>query len=148
MSPRISANDLNDLLKYQPNELCCLDIRSTSDYNRVHLPDSINIPYNTLQLDNKSLESLNIPQIEEKLLNRIIICISNIHENAVDVSKIFMNNKYDYYHPFLFDLSHKGGIPTRITETPLKFVEIIAKKYTNQVSGKKWFEILLNFFLL
>lgn len=86
MCPRISANDLTELLRHQHNDLMCLDIRSTSDYNRVHLPYSINIPYNYLQLEEKSLETLNVPQIEEKLHNRIIICISNIHENAVQVS--------------------------------------------------------------
>lgn len=94
-SPRISANDLNDLLKHHPNELCCLDIRSTSDYNRVHLPNSINIPYNTLQLDVKSLESLNIQQIDEKLQSRVVICISNVHENAVAV------REFDIYINFM-----------------------------------------------
>lgn len=88
MCPRISANDLTDLLKHKPDELLCLDIRSTSDYNRVHLPNSLNISYNTLQLDEKSLESLNTPQLEERLKNRIIVCISNIHEQAVEVSKM------------------------------------------------------------
>lgn len=92
MCPRISANDLTDLLRHQPQQLMCLDIRSTSDYNRVHLPNSINIPYNNLQLDEKSLESLNVPQLEDKLLNRIIICISNIHENAVEVILYKHNN--------------------------------------------------------
>ncbi|XP_023293104.2 TBC domain-containing protein kinase-like protein [Lucilia cuprina] len=90
MCPRISANDLTELLRHQPLELLCLDIRSTSDYNRVHLPHSINIPYNNLQLEDKSLDCLNVPQLEEKLLNRIIICISNIHENAVVFSKFLV----------------------------------------------------------
>lgn len=94
MCPRISANDLTDLLRSKPDELLCLDIRSTSDYTRVHLPNSLNIPYNTLHLDEKSLESLNAPQLEEKIKNRIIVCISNIHENAVEVSK--MLNYIDY----------------------------------------------------
>lgn len=85
MSPRISANDLHNMLRNDPNAMLCLDIRSISDFNRVHLPDSINIPFNGINLEDKSLESLNEPQLAEKMHNRIIICISNIHENAVEV---------------------------------------------------------------
>ncbi|XP_061390191.1 TBC domain-containing protein kinase-like protein [Musca vetustissima] len=87
MSPRISANDLHFMLQNDPNAMLCLDIRSVSEFNRVHLPDSINIPFNNINLEEKSLDSLNEPLLEEKMHNRIIICISNIHENAVQFSK-------------------------------------------------------------
>ncbi|XP_075156009.1 TBC domain-containing protein kinase-like protein [Haematobia irritans] len=91
MCPRISAADLNNMLKFDPNAMLCLDIRSPSDFNRVHLPDSINIPFNGIDLEGeKSLVSLNEPQLEEKMNNRIIICISNIHENAVKFSKFLV----------------------------------------------------------
>ncbi|XP_013107196.1 TBC domain-containing protein kinase-like protein [Stomoxys calcitrans] len=92
MSPRISANDLNAMLKSDPNCMLCLDIRSPSDFNRVHLPDSINIPFNGKNLgeEKKSLETLNEPQLEEKMNNRIIICISNVHEHAVEFSRFLV----------------------------------------------------------
>lgn len=73
------------MLRNDPNAMLCLDIRSVSEFNRVHLPDSINIPFSNINMDEKSLELLNEPLLEEKMHNRVIICISNVHENAVEV---------------------------------------------------------------
>uniref|UniRef100_A0A1A9UY24 Rhodanese domain-containing protein n=1 Tax=Glossina austeni TaxID=7395 RepID=A0A1A9UY24_GLOAU len=67
-----------------------LDIRNISDFNRVHLPHSINIPYVSLQFGDKSLDFLNVPQLQERLQGKIIICISNVHENAVKFSKFLV----------------------------------------------------------
>uniref|UniRef100_A0A1B0AHB8 TBC domain-containing protein kinase-like protein n=1 Tax=Glossina pallidipes TaxID=7398 RepID=A0A1B0AHB8_GLOPL len=90
MCPHISANDLTYMLRNTPEKMLTLDIRNISDFNRVHLPHSINIPYVSLQFGDKSLEILNVPQLQEKLEDKIIICISNVHENAVKFSKFLV----------------------------------------------------------
>jgi len=86
MCPRISANDFLHLLQNKADAYIALDLRNVLDYARVHVPNSLNIPFNTVQFGEQRLDALSIPQLEEMLQDRIVICVSNIHENAVEVS--------------------------------------------------------------
>lgn len=84
--PRISAKDVHQLLMQQPEQLALIDLRSVVEYGRVHVPHSINIPFATVQLGEQRLEALQVPQLEAQLRQRIVVCVSNIHQHAVEVS--------------------------------------------------------------
>ncbi|KAH8270948.1 hypothetical protein KR044_003420, partial [Drosophila immigrans] len=84
--PRISAKDVHQLLQQAPHELALIDLRSVVEYSRVHVPHSINIPFATVQLGEQRLEALNVPHLEAQLRGRIVVCVSNIHQHAVEFS--------------------------------------------------------------
>lgn len=84
--PRISANDLIELHGQTPDEIAVIDLRSHLEFNRAHLKDSINIPFSSISLGDVRLEALNIPDLEARLTNKIVVIASNSHENAVLVS--------------------------------------------------------------
>ncbi|XP_034105338.1 TBC domain-containing protein kinase-like protein [Drosophila albomicans] len=84
--PRISAKDVYQLLQQAPNELALIDLRSVVEYSRVHVPHSINIPFATVLLGEQRLEALNVPYLEAQLRGRIVVCVSNIHQHAVEFS--------------------------------------------------------------
>lgn len=83
--PRISARDVHRLLMHAPSELALIDLRSVVEFGRVHVPHSINIPFATVLLGEQRLEALNVPHLETHLRGRIVVCVSNIHEHAVEV---------------------------------------------------------------
>lgn len=83
--PRISARDVHRLLIHAPSELALIDLRSVVEFGRVHVPHSINIPFATVLLGEQRLEALNVPHLETHLRGRIVVCVSNIHEHAVEV---------------------------------------------------------------
>ncbi|XP_034671852.1 TBC domain-containing protein kinase-like protein [Drosophila subobscura] len=88
--PRISAKDVQHLLLHSPSDLALIDLRSVVDYGHVHVPHSINIPFATVQLGEQRLEALNVPQLEAQLRGRIVVCVSNIHQNAVEFSNFLV----------------------------------------------------------
>lgn len=88
ISPRISARDLTDLIRNTPDRLMVIDIRSSVDYSRVRLPQSVNVPFGNVQVSEPSLDHLNLePALREILMedSRIVVCVSNQHEEAVAV---------------------------------------------------------------
>lgn len=50
MISSITASELSDILKNQPNEYTLIDVRSPSEYSEVHIPGSINIPLHLIPL--------------------------------------------------------------------------------------------------
>lgn len=87
--PRISARDVHRLLMHHPTELALIDLRSVVEFARVHVPHSINIPFATVLLGEQRLEALNVPHLETHLRGRVVVCVSNIHEHAVEVGFSF-----------------------------------------------------------
>lgn len=81
--PRISANDLLSLL---PDKAKIIDIRSNSEYNRQHVPNSINIPFSQVKLGEMDLASLDIPDLAKTINGKIVVIISAVHDNAILVS--------------------------------------------------------------
>ncbi|XP_053949913.1 TBC domain-containing protein kinase-like protein [Anastrepha ludens] len=90
MCPRISANDFTHLLHHTPTDMLALDLRSAVEFAHVRVPLSINIPFATAQISEPRLEALGVPQLEEMLSGRTVICISNTHEHAVQFSKFLV----------------------------------------------------------
>lgn len=86
LSPRISANDLLELL---PEKAIILDIRSTPEYHRQHIPKSINIPFTSVKLGEHDLNSLNVPDLQKIMVDKIVVIISNVHENSILVRATF-----------------------------------------------------------
>ena len=86
MSPRISTRDFEYLYRHDPDQLLAVDIRAAKDYAHIKVPHSINIPFDAQVMEFSHLDALNIPQLEQQFVGRIVVCISNIHENAVQVS--------------------------------------------------------------
>lgn len=85
MCPRISAKDFTNLLHYAPTDMCALDLRSAVEYSHVRVPHGINVPFVAAQLSEPRLDVLGVSQLEELIQGRIVICISNTHEHAVQV---------------------------------------------------------------
>lgn len=81
--PRISANDVIDLKAERPEEIAVVDLRSHLEFNRAHLKGSINIPFASISLNDVRLDALNVPDLEARLVNRIVVVASNLHENAI-----------------------------------------------------------------
>lgn len=81
--PRISANDVVKLNSENPEEIAVIDLRSHLEFNRAHLKDSINIPFASISLSDVRLEALNVPDLEGRLTNRVVVVASNSHENAI-----------------------------------------------------------------
>lgn len=88
-SPRISANDLVELLRI-PEKLATIDLRSTQEFSRIHVAGSINIPFAGILLGDPRLDSLGVSCLENQLKGKIIVIISQIHDNAVLVSVIMV----------------------------------------------------------
>lgn len=82
-SARISANDLIKLLIKSPDEIVIIDLRNNSEFKRAHVKGSINIPFHLVTLAEKRLKALNVPDLEQRLANRIVVVASTLHENAV-----------------------------------------------------------------
>ncbi|CAO1407775.1 unnamed protein product [Diamesa hyperborea] len=79
ISPRISGNDLVNLLKTNPDSVVVIDLRITSEFKRSHIENSINIPFTSITGDRR-LEALNLKP--ELLDDKIVVIISVSHENA------------------------------------------------------------------
>ncbi|XP_050332003.1 TBC domain-containing protein kinase-like protein isoform X1 [Bactrocera neohumeralis] len=90
MCPRISAKDFTNLLHHAPTDMCALDLRSAVEYSHVRVPHSLNVPFVAAQLSEPRLDALGVPQLEELMHGRIVICISNTHEHAVQFSKFLV----------------------------------------------------------
>lgn len=83
MSPRISANDFINIFLNDPDQMVVIDLRGVLEYSRIQVPNSLNIPFTSIEFGDKRLETLNVPNLEEKLNDRIVVCISLIQENVV-----------------------------------------------------------------
>ncbi|XP_068141174.1 TBC domain-containing protein kinase-like protein [Drosophila tropicalis] len=88
--PRISAKDVQHLLMHSSSELALIDLRGILEYSHVHVPHSINIPFATVQLGEQRLDALNVPQLEAQLRGRIVVCVSNIHQHAIEFSNFLV----------------------------------------------------------
>lgn len=86
--PRISANDLVQLVHEKPNEVAVLDLRNILEFNRARLKGSINIPFSSISLGDVRLEALNVPDLETRLANRNVVIVNNEHENSVLVRNL------------------------------------------------------------
>lgn len=84
--PRMSANDLLDLVNNRPDEVAVLDLRNSLEFKRVYLKNSINVPFTSVALGDVRLEALNVPDLEARLANRVVVVVSTLHDNAVLVS--------------------------------------------------------------
>ena len=60
-----------------------IDVSIFCRYQRIRLPDSINIPFPSVELSVKTIESLNVPNLETLIQDKIIVIVSAIHENAI-----------------------------------------------------------------
>lgn len=85
MCPRISASDLTKLLDNEPKRIMIIDLRSNLEFKRAHIADSLNIPFTSVQLGDERLETLNVPDLENQLHNKIVIVISTLHDNSIMV---------------------------------------------------------------
>ncbi|XP_030379120.1 TBC domain-containing protein kinase-like protein [Scaptodrosophila lebanonensis] len=88
--PRISAKDVLHLVQHAPGELALIDLRSVVEFARVQVPHSINIPFATVLLGEQRLDALNVPQLEMQLRGRVVVCVSNIHQHAVEFSQFLV----------------------------------------------------------
>lgn len=86
LCPRISAHDFVELLQYSPEKLCSVDLRGALEFSRLYIEGSINIPFTSVSLSEKNLDSLGIPDLNKILDDRIIVVYSNLHENCILVS--------------------------------------------------------------
>lgn len=85
--PRISAKDVIVMNSENPEEIAVIDLRTHLDFNRAHLKYSINIPFASISLGDVRLEALNVPELEARLANRVVVVASNSHENSILVSR-------------------------------------------------------------
>lgn len=97
MCPRISANDFTHLLLHDPDAMIAIDLRSVNDYARVHVANSINVPFSSVQLNEPRLECLNVANLEQSLAGRIVVCLSNAHENALQVRASGLKYRYHFF---------------------------------------------------
>uniref|UniRef100_A0AAR2K8W3 TBC1 domain containing kinase n=1 Tax=Pygocentrus nattereri TaxID=42514 RepID=A0AAR2K8W3_PYGNA len=97
ISPRISAEDLIDLCeltgpahfktpvkrpKTVKTKIVAVDIRSSEDFNRGHIPGSINVPYSSVfGPDGEMLQSPGTNALTS-YKGRVIVVLSNIMKNA------------------------------------------------------------------
>lgn len=81
--PRISANDLVDLLRGDPEATAVIDLRGSAEYKRAHIDGSINIPFTSISLNDVRLETLNVDNLKNFISNRIVVIVSTLHDNAV-----------------------------------------------------------------
>lgn len=81
--PRISANDVAMLVHNEADKVVVIDLRNSLEFKKIHVRDSINIPFTSVSLGNVSLDGLNVPNLESKLADKIVVIASNSHENAV-----------------------------------------------------------------
>lgn len=90
LCPRISAKDAVRLLIDSPERICVIDLRSSLEYKRIHIENSINIPFTSVSLGDVRLDSLNVQGLEKLLTNRIVVIVSLLHENAILFSKFLV----------------------------------------------------------
>lgn len=90
----MSANDLIELHSHPLDEIAVIDLRIHLEFNRAHLKDSINIPFSLISLGDVRLEVLNIPDLEARLANKIVIIASNSYENAVLICFVYAKTKF------------------------------------------------------
>lgn len=88
---RISANDVIKMKNDRPDEIVVIDLRSHLEFNRAHLKDSINVPFASISLSDVRIEALNVPDLEARLTNRIVVIAGNSHENAILVRFHFVD---------------------------------------------------------
>lgn len=86
LCPRISAKDTVRLLIDSPERISVIDLRSSLEYKRAHIENSINIPFTSVSLGDVRLDALNVPDLEKLLANRVVVVVSLLHENAIFVS--------------------------------------------------------------
>lgn len=80
ISPRISANDLVNLLKQKPNGIIVFDLRPQNEFKRWHIRGSLNFPFTNLMLGDRRLESIGMNY--ETFNDKLVVIISVSHENA------------------------------------------------------------------
>lgn len=105
LHPRISVCDLIRMLRDRPDDTAIVDIRSSLEYRKAAIENSVNIPFSSVSLKEPRLEALQIPRLKA-YLNRhpvIKIIISGSHENA----KLFANFLIDCGIPYIAIL-HRG----------------------------------------
>ncbi|VEN40483.1 unnamed protein product [Callosobruchus maculatus] len=56
--PRISANDLLDLVRNSPQKVLVVDIRNITQFNRCSVRESINIPFSSVSFSEVKIESI------------------------------------------------------------------------------------------
>lgn len=93
LCPRISAKDTVRLLTDHPERICVIDLRSSLEYRRVHIENSINIPFTSVSLGDVRLrnESLNVQGLDKLMANRVVVVVSLLHENAILFSKFLVD---------------------------------------------------------
>lgn len=81
-----------DLHRHNADGVVVIDLRSTTEYARAHIKDSVNIPFTTVLLGDVRLDALQPVGLEKMLANRIVIIVSCLHENAVLVCLLFVRH--------------------------------------------------------
>uniref|UniRef100_A0A182SJP3 TBC domain-containing protein kinase-like protein n=1 Tax=Anopheles maculatus TaxID=74869 RepID=A0A182SJP3_9DIPT len=94
LHPRISVYDLIRLLRDRPASTAILDIRSSLDYRKAAIENSINIPFSSVSLKEPRLDALNVPRLEAYLRRQptITIIVSVSHENAMLFAKFLVDS--------------------------------------------------------
>lgn len=87
--PRISGNDLTNLVKFNPSNVYVFDLRPQNEFKRWHIEGSTNLPFTNLILSDKRLESLNVEK--ESLDNKIVVVISVSHDNAFHFAEFLID---------------------------------------------------------
>lgn len=85
--PRISAHDVVHLLRNTPDQIIIVDIRNQSQYNRAAVENSINAPFELIQVDNPNIECFGpkAAVLKDALYHTIVIVASE-HVEAEVVS--------------------------------------------------------------
>lgn len=89
-----------ELRNQRPQEIVVIDLRSHLEFNRAHLKDSINIPFASISLGNVRLDALNVPDLEARLANRVVVVANNSHENSILVN--FRNYEHSKSYRILY----------------------------------------------
>ncbi|XP_061509156.1 TBC domain-containing protein kinase-like protein isoform X2 [Anopheles gambiae] len=98
LHPRISVYDLIRLLRDRPASTAILDIRSSPDYRKVAIENSINVPFASVSLKEPRLEALNVPRLEAYLRRHplITVIVSVSHESAMLFAKFLVDSGVPY----------------------------------------------------
>lgn len=96
--PRISASDVLQLVRDRPDGIAVVDLRSASEFRRAHLAHSVNVPFGAVQMEaaaaaaaagGDALEECcaEVPDLRERLAGRLVVVMSAVHGDAVQVSE-------------------------------------------------------------
>lgn len=93
--PRISASDVLKLVRDRPDGIAVVDLRSGSEFRRAHLAHSVNVPFGAVQMEaataagGDALEECcaEVPDLRERLAGRLVVVMSAVHGDAVQVSE-------------------------------------------------------------